>query len=35
MVGGLESHCVGLVCGVDVAVRHPHRIVSLCNFCVQ
>jgi hypothetical protein len=29
MVGGLESHCVGLVCGVDVAVRHPHRTHDL------
>ena len=27
MGGGLESRCVGRVCGADVAVRqHPHRI---------
>ena len=25
MDGGLESRCVGLVCGADVAVHHPHR----------
>jgi len=23
--GGLDSRCVGRVCGADVAVRHPHR----------
>jgi len=26
MCGGLESRCVGRVCGADGAVQHPHRI---------
>jgi len=25
MGGGLESRCVGRVCGADGAVHHPHR----------
>ena len=25
MGGGLESRCVGRVCGADGAVQHPHR----------
>ena len=33
MGGGLESHCVGCVCGADFAVRvtqqHPHRTHDL------
>ena len=24
MGGGLESRCVGRVCGADVTVQHPH-----------
>ena len=31
MDGGLESHCVGRVCGADGAVRHhPHRTYIPC-----
>ena len=29
MGGGLESCCVGRVCGVGVAVQHPHRTHDL------
>ena len=29
MGGGLESRCVGRVCGVDVARHHPHRTHDL------
>jgi len=27
--GGFESHCVGRVCGADVAQQHPHRTHDL------
>ena len=27
--GGLESRCVGRVCGADGAVHHPHRTQRL------
>ena len=33
MGGGLESCCVGRVCGVDVAVHHPHSTHDLCSSC--
>ena len=30
MGGGLESRCVGRVCGADGAVRyHPHKLILL------
>ena len=29
MGGGLESRCVGRVCGADGAVYHPHRTHDL------
>ena len=29
MGGGLESRCVGGVCGADVAVQYPHCILDL------
>jgi len=29
--GGLESRCVGRVCGADVAVQHPHRTPPIQN----
>ena len=32
MGGGLESLCVGRVCGADFAVRHhPHNTHDLCS----
>ena len=38
MGGGLESHCVGRVCGADGAVQHPyctHDLRSGASVLVQ
>ena len=34
MGGGLEIRCVGLVCSVDGAVRHPHRIYIILYYII-
>ena len=33
MGGGIESCCVGRVCGADGAVQHPHRTHDLRSGC--